>query len=66
MFAHSELLCHLVHDVKKLFSVRGHLAVSSDLCVNLSDTKKTAIPKSTRKINLKFNLHKTQLSTKNR
>ena len=32
-FAHSDFLCHLTH-VKKLFSVRGSLDLSS----NLSDT----------------------------
>ena len=58
MFAHSEFLCHLAHDVKKLFTVRGKLAVSSDLSPNLSDTQKTASLESTRKINLKFGLHK--------
>ena len=62
MFAHSEFLCHLVHDVKKLFSDRGKLTVSSDLSSNLSDTQKTARLEKTRKINLKFDLHKNTAS----
>ena len=37
MFAELEFLCHLAHDVKKLFSVRGKLAVSSDLSSNLEN-----------------------------
>ena len=57
MFAHSEFLCHLAHDVKKLFSVRGKLTVFSDLSSNLSDTQKTERRQLTRKINLKFDLH---------
>ena len=57
MFANSEILSDLAHDVKKLFSVQGKLAVSSKLFSNLSDTLKTARLKSTRKINLKFDLH---------
>ena len=58
MFAHSEVLYYLAHDVKKLFSVRGKLAVFSDLSSNFSDTQKTARLESTRKISLKFDLHK--------
>ena len=65
MFAHSEFVCHLAHDVKKLFSVRGKLAVSSDLSSNLSDTQKTARLESTRKLNLKFDLHKNTASVQN-
>ena len=38
MFAKLEFLCHLAHDVKKLFSVRGKLTISSELSSNLSDT----------------------------
>ena len=64
MFAQLEFLCHLAHDVKKLFSVRGKLTVSSDLSSNLSDTQKTARLESTGKINLIFDLHKTQLASK--
>ena len=57
MFAQLDFfLCHLAHDVKKLFSVRGKLAISSDLSSNLSDTQKTARLESTRKINHKFDL----------
>ena len=59
MFAHSEFLCHLAHDAKILFSVRGKLAISSDLSSNLSDTQNTAKRESTRKINFKFDLHKS-------
>ena len=62
MFAHSEFLCHLAHDVKKLFSVRGKLNVSLDLYSNLSDTQKTARLESTRKINLKFDLYENAAS----
>ena len=61
-YVFSEFLCHLAHDVKKLFSVRGKLAISSDLSSNISDTKKTARLQSTRKINLKFDLHKNTVS----
>ena len=53
MFAYSEFLCHLVHDVKK-FSVIGKLTLSLDLSSILSDTQKTARLESTRKISLKF------------
>ena len=66
MFAQLEFLCHLVHDVKKLFSVRGKLTVSSDLSSNLSDTQKTARLESTRKIILEFDLHQNTASVKNR
>ena len=66
MFAQLECLCHLAHDVKKLFGVRGKLAVSSDLSSNLSDTQKTARLESTRNINLKFEMHKNTASVKNR
>ena len=30
MFVHLEFLCKVAHDVEKLFSVRGKLAVSTD------------------------------------
>ena len=65
MFAQLECLCCFAHDVKKLFGVRGKLAVSSDLSSNLSDTQKTARLESTRKINLKYDLHKNTASVKN-
>ena len=61
-FTYSEFLCHLAHDVKKLFSVGGKLVVSPDLSSNLSDTQKTARLESTRKNSLKFNIHKTTAS----
>ena len=62
MFAHSEFLCHLAHDVDKLLSVRGKLAISSNISSNVSDTQKTARLQSTRKINLKFDLHESTAS----
>ena len=64
MFSQLEFLCHLAHDVKKLFSVRGKLTISSDLSSNLSDTQNTARLESTGKINLKFDLHKNTASAK--
>ena len=48
--------------MKKLFSVREKLAISSDLSSNLSDTPRTARLESTRKINLKFDMHKNTAS----
>ena len=57
MFAQSEFLCHLAHDVKE-FSIRGKFVVSSDLSSNLSDTQKTSRLESTKKINFKFDLYK--------
>ena len=62
MFDQLEFFCQLVHDVKKLFSVRGKLAVSSDLSSNLCVTQKTARLETTRKIKLKFDLHKNTAS----
>ena len=41
MFAGAAILCHLPHDVKKLFSIPGKFTASSDLLSNLSDTRKT-------------------------
>ena len=41
MFVDSAILCHLPHDVKKLFSIPGKFTASSDLLTNLSDTRKT-------------------------
>ena len=55
-------ICHLAHDGKNLFIVRGKLAVSKDLSSNLSHTLKKARLESTRKINLKFDLHKNTAS----
>ena len=65
MLPYSEFLCHPAYDVKKLFSIRGKLAVSSDLSSNLSDTQETGRLESMWKINRKFDLHKTQLRSKN-
>ena len=43
----SEILYHLEQDVKQLFSVSRKLALSSDLSLNLSDTRSAAKVEST-------------------
>ena len=40
MFTGSAILCHLPHDVKKLFSIPGKFTAPSDFLSNLSDTRK--------------------------
>ena len=59
MLAHSKILYHLAHDVKKSVSVKGKLAESSDLSSNSVIPRKL---RGSKKINPKFDLLKNTAS----